>query len=165
MICTILRDITVLQWSWVGKEVEMTNVIFSDNMSTIAIVIASVLVLTSISTLSVQAQEQKNITAFIHFNEEAIRTDGDLSDAYFTVNGEKYGNIEYDMSDWVNGDESFPDPDILAQAHPKELVVPDNIEQICLTDEVSYSTCVNLRDYDTEAHFIYPASYPNPNSN
>jgi hypothetical protein len=30
VICTIVRYIIVLQWSWVGKEVEMTNEIFSD---------------------------------------------------------------------------------------------------------------------------------------
>jgi hypothetical protein len=56
-------------------------------------------VLTGISTLSAQAQEQRNITAYIHFNKEAIKNGGDLSDAYFTVDGQIYGTVIYDMSD------------------------------------------------------------------
>jgi hypothetical protein len=131
----------------------------------IAIVIASVLVLTSISTLSAQAQEQRNITAFIHFDEQAIVNGGDLSNTHFVIDGQDDEDYEYDMSDWVYGSDPIIEKNLFTKEHPKELVVPDGTKEICLTDEVSYSTCVNLRDYDTEAHFIYPTSYPNPNSN
>jgi hypothetical protein len=116
-------------------------------------------VLTSISTLSAQAQEQRNITAYIHFNKEAIKNGGDLSDAYFTVDGQIYGTVIYDMSDWVYGDESFPDLDILAEAHPKELVVPDDTKWICLTAPPSYEACNNPKHNVTEVHFRYPVSW------
>lgn len=104
------------------------------------------------------------ITAFIHFDEQAIVNDGDLGNAYFVVDGQEYEGYEYDMSDWVYGSDPIIEKNLFTKEHPKELVVPDNTTQICLTDDVSYYTCLNLRDKDTEVHFVYPASYPGPAS-
>jgi hypothetical protein len=78
-----------------------------------------------------------------------------LADVYFTIDGQKYDNTSADTSDWVYGEESFPDESTLAEAHPKELVIPDDTRQICLTDE-TYTSCSSLK----QNHFRYPASWP-----
>jgi hypothetical protein len=82
------------------------------------IMLGSILI---ISQLTVQVQA-RNITAFIHFNEQAILQDndgGDLSGVWFTVDGQRYDNTEYDMSDWVYGSDPVITTGIFTKDHPR----------------------------------------------
>jgi hypothetical protein len=91
-------------------------------MIKIGLVLATVLIITSL-TVEVYAI---NITAFIHFNEQAIKEDsygGDLDDVRFTVDG-NYSGTYYDMIDAAYGDSN--EPDYIDEPIEKELMVSDN---------------------------------------
>jgi len=131
-------------------------------MSTIVIAIASVLVLTSTSLLSAQA-EARNITAVIRINEQSILeraylADGpdNLNDAWFTINEERYDNGSYDMSDWVwESDDGFNDSPL-----NRTIVLPqsDYMVKICLEDDWEYKSCKSMianQAKDTIT-FLYP---------
>ena len=113
-----------------------------------------------------------NITAFIHFNEEAIKEDnygGDLDDIRFYVDGKNYSSSFWDTIDWVYPDvPDEPNYDTLE----KELVVADNATEICLEDGQKYKVCSRIENTQCsmvacnqipsnvkEIHFTYPASW------
>jgi hypothetical protein len=60
VICTIVRDITVLQWSWIGKEVEMTNEIFRVVVGLVVIVM--VVLIPTVLVLAVQEMTPERAT-------------------------------------------------------------------------------------------------------
>jgi hypothetical protein len=147
-------------------------------MIKIGLVLVGMLIVSSL-TAPVYA---RNITAFIHINEEAIREDnhgGDLEDAGWTVDGKNYSSKFYDMSDAVYGDSNEPIDDVLRDGYSDELMVSDNATEICFeeryTEDPDYKVCSNIRFKScstcdevntdlTELHFIYPASWqPDPN--
>jgi hypothetical protein len=110
-----------------------------------------------------QTQTMRNITAYIHFNEEAITQDNDdddLGDSYFTVDGKKYDNTEMDMSDWIYGDDPVIETSIFTEEHPEELVVSDNASKICLESGSIYKACSWLEQNITETLYI-PCSLAN----
>jgi hypothetical protein len=122
------------------------------------IMLGSILI---ISQLTVQVQA-RNITAFIHFNEQAILQDndgGDLSGVWFTVDGQRYDNTEYDMSDWVYGSDPVITTGIFTKDHPKELVISDNASIICLESGSLYKSCNGTGQNITEIHFTYPTTW------
>ena len=129
-----------------------------------ALVVATALIVISLSTTQVQG---RNITAFVHFNEEAIKendSNGQLShQARYTVDGKNYSWWHHDMIEALYPDEADKGPlfDYVAE---RELMVADNASEICFEDmdQPGYRACgqINRRaENATEIHFSYPASW------
>jgi hypothetical protein len=114
------------------------------------------------SWVSDEATESRNITAFIHFNREAIKQDTYLGDIGWTVDGKNATNSYYDMSDAVYGDSSEPDDDVLTTGYSDELMVAGNASKICLeedSEDPDYKSCDYIKADTTEMHFTYPGSW------
>jgi hypothetical protein len=129
-----------------------------------------------VSSLVVTQAEARNITAFIHLDEEAIKQNdsyGQLShQARYTVDGKNYSAwhfvdgknypIIHDMREMVYPDESYKPPNF--DTWEDELMVADNASEICFEDmhQPGYRECsyINERTENaTEIHFTYPASW------
>lgn len=126
-------------------------------MIKIALLISSILLVSSL----VAQVEARNITGFIHLNEQVIEEkDSYLGEAWFTVDGKNYSNWYYDLSEAAYGsyDYNGHTDDVLE----KELMVADNASKICLedynTDDPDYKVCSRINNA-TEVHFMYPASW------
>jgi|GEM_PF-2414447 len=138
--------------------INRTSSIDRDMIKMILIMLGSILI---ISQLTTQAQA-RNITAFIHFNEEAIKQDTHLGDVWWTVDGKNASSSIYDMSDAVYGDSSEPDDDVLTTGYSDELMVAGNTSKICLeedSEDPDYKSCDYIKADTTEMHFSYPASW------
>lgn len=96
-------------------------------MITIALIVCSILLMTTIT----QVEASRNITAFVHFNGEALKQDTNLDDAWYTVDGKNYSGWYYDMSDAIYGDSSEPNTNGQLQ---KQLVVADNASKVCFEE-------------------------------
>lgn len=129
----------------------------------LALILSSALITSQLTT---QAYA-RNITAFIHINEEAIEQDTYLDDARWTVDGKNVTNGWYDMSDAVYGDGSEPIESVLENGYSDELMIPDNATKICFEDadsdnnasEIDYKACGFIYPNQTEFHVTYPASW------
>ena len=128
----------------------------------LAIILGTILIINQLTT---QAYA-RNITAFIHIDEEAIEQNesyGQLSrQARYTVDGKNYSNWHHDMREMVYPDESYKPPNF--DTWEDELMVADNASEICFEDMVQpdYRSCgyINGRaENATEIHFTYPASW------
>ena len=112
--------------------------------------------------------ETFKIDVTIEFNRQAIlEADGNnLGDAWFTINGQRYGEGTYhDMIDWVY------DEDVKIRGiNPlsKVLELPYSLEpgqdiQVCLSDDKGYHLCKIIMNFDEKrlkkVNFIYPSNF------
>jgi hypothetical protein len=114
------------------------------------------------SWTSDESTESRNITAFIHFNREAIKEDTYLGDIWWTVDGKNYSNSNYDMSDAVYGDDPEIERNLFIDGYSDELMVADNASKICFeerSEDPDYNSCDYIKADTTEMHFSYPASW------
>jgi hypothetical protein len=154
-----------------SKDVEMTNEILvsisgligvkvKEQGIILAIILSSILI---ISQLTTQAYA-RNITTFIHFNEEAIENGVYSGDIWYTVDGKNYSNSNYDMSDAIYGSDPEIEDDLFTDGYSDELMVADNASKICFeeryTEDPDYKACSWIDESTTEVHFTFPASWP-----
>lgn len=124
--------------------------------------IRTILIMLGCILIISQQAQARNITAFIHFNEEAIKSGAYLGDMWYMVDGKNYSNWNYDMSDAVYGDSSEPDDDVLTTGYSDELMIADNASKICLeedSEDPDYKSCDYIKADTTEMHFSYPAAW------
>ena len=119
----------------------------------------------NIQTTPKLTAETFKIDTTIEFNRQAIlEADGNnLGDAWFTINGQRYGEgTYYDMIDWVY-DEDVKIRDINPLS--KVLELPYSLEpgqdiQVCLSDDKGYHLCKIIINSEEkrpeEVNFTYP---------
>jgi len=83
-----------------------------------------------------------------------------LYTAWFTVNGQRYGDLEYDMSDALWNDDAEPH-EINTEPFEEILVLPHALQyKICLENDDGYQSCQtvsNLGNRPEEINFVYPS--------
>lgn len=111
--------------------------------------------------------ETFKIDATIDFDRQAIleANGNNLADAWFTINGQRYGEGSfYDMIDWVY-DDDFELRGINTNSLSRVLDLPYSLEpgqdiQVCLNDAKGYHDCkiiVNSEEKRPEkVNFVYP---------
>jgi hypothetical protein len=111
--------------------------------------------------------ETFKIDATINFDRHAIleANGGNLGDAWFTVNGQRYGEgTYYDMTDWVY-DDDVEIRGINTNSLSRVLELPYSLEpgqdiQVCLNNDKGYHICdiiVNSEEKRPEkVNFTYP---------
>jgi hypothetical protein len=132
------------------------------NGLTLSVGVAMVMIVSINTAFAGVPSYARNITAFVHINEESIKDYGSLKhSAWYTVDGEKYSHRGYhDMIEWVYPDEWYKGP--IFDPIEDELMIADNASEICFQDTGDYKVCDRISGQNenaTEIHFSYPLSW------